>query len=62
MSLVISTKGGIFRENNNTLVQNFILFLGRILFLLRYTKVQKGMLLQYSGVALVRDADIEIAK
>ena len=54
------------RGNNNTflLVQNFTrdTLPRKNLIIAQIHKSGKGMLLQYSGAALVRDADIEMAK
>ena len=54
------------RGNNNTflLVQNFTMdtLPRKNLIIAQIHKSAKGMLLQYSGAALVRDSDIEMAK
>ena len=71
MLLVISTKGcHLHTWEEETIihfyyqVQNFTrdTLLRKNLIIAEIHKSAKGMLLQYSGAALVRDADIEMAK
>ena len=70
MLLVISTKGchlhtwgeeTIVHSTSSKLHKGYILP-RKNLTIAQIHKSAKGMLLQYSGAALVRDADIEIAK
>ena len=69
MLLVISTKGchlhtlgeeTIVHSTSSKLHKGY--FAKENLTIAQIHKSTKGMLLQYSGAALVRDADIEIAK
>ena len=70
MLLVISTKGchlhtwGEETIIHILLVQNFTrdTLPSKNLIIAQIHKIAKGMLLQYSGAALLRDADIEMAK
>ena len=66
MLLVISTKGcHLHTWGEETIVHSTSSKLHKGYFakiIAQIHKSAKGMLLQYSGAALVRDADIEIAK